>query len=144
MTIIRCVHHLGNPDGVEDVRQDGFFRLTGVKQQTRPADQTRPGTIGPNINAFNGLPSSYTTMSPKSLHDESLAYLKELKLSVHGCGGDPDLNIVRMETSWRHQSASSLNNEYFFPAQDAQSCELGRPIFTAVGNLRRFLRDSTV
>ena len=90
MTIIRCVHYLRDPDGVEDVRQDGFFRLTG---------EADLGLLGQTLTLSTAYRQGYTTVSPKSLHDESLAYLKELKLSVHGCGGDPDLNIVRMETS---------------------------------------------
>jgi len=29
VTVIRCVHHLSDADGVEHIRQNRFFRLTG-------------------------------------------------------------------------------------------------------------------
>ena len=135
MTVIRCVHHLRDPDGVEDVRQDGFFRLTG---------EANLGISRQTLALSTAYRQGCGSMSPKCLHGGKSKGLKLVKLGAHGRGGDPDLNIVSMETSWRHQLASSLNSECFFQAQDAQSCELGRPIFTAVGNLRRFLRDSTV
>ena len=111
MTIIRCVHHLGNPDGVEDVRQDGFFRLTG---------EADLGILGQTLALSMGYGQGQIPMSPKCLHGGSF----EVRSA---------LGFEGMETSWRHQSASSLNNECFFAAQDAQSCETREAHFYSGG-----------
>src|SRR5512132_3327274 len=114
VAVVRCVHHLGDADGFEHVGQDRFLGLTGK------AD------LGISRQKF-AFSITYrqrcVPMSPKCLHGGDCAHSKWLKLAVRDCDDDPDLNIEGMETSWRHQSASSLNNECFFPTQDTQSCE---------------------
>jgi hypothetical protein len=123
VTVIRCVHHLRDPDGVEDVRQDGFFRLTG---------EADLGLLGQTLTLSMGYRQGNTTMSPKCLHggqskglivSNSTRFIVRLVLGDRSNAGA--LGFDGMETSWRHQPASSLNNECFFPAQDIQSCELG-------------------
>ena len=98
VTVVRCVHHLCDTDGVEDVGQDGFFRLTG---------EADLGISGRTLTLSMGYRQGYDSMSPKCRHGEKSKRLKLVKLAAHGHGGDPDLNIVSMETSWRHHSASS-------------------------------------
>jgi hypothetical protein len=95
---------LRDPDGVEDVRQDGFFRLTG---------EADLGTLGQTLALSMGYRQGNITMSPKCLHGGYLTKL-DLRKNAVDCGlpfaliaaSDPSLSILGMETSWRHHERS--------------------------------------
>ena len=125
VTIIRCVHHLSDADGVEHIRQNRFFRLTGkadlgISHQRFVFSISYRQRCGP--------------MSPKCLHDgnhESLTSPGSQQTATKTGQVFPNVEVLGMETSWRHQFASSLNNEGIFSAQDYSSCELGQKLRTS-------------
>jgi hypothetical protein len=64
-------------------------------------------------------------MSPKCLHGGNLEFLisPDRSKPPQTEQGFPNVEVLGVETWWRHQLASTSNNEGFFSAQDIQSCD---------------------
>jgi hypothetical protein len=119
VAVVGCVHHLSDADCVEDVMQNRFFRLAGK------ADL---GISHLKLAFSISYHQRLGAMSPKCLHSGDWSKWSDYKTLISGGSkrskpvmcrrgkrrSVASLDIECVETSWRHQSASSLNNEVFF------------------------------
>src|SRR5262245_42425147 len=123
VTVVGCIHYLGDTDGVEHIGQDCFLGLAGKADLL--VSLSRQAF---SITYFR----SWGRMSPKCLHGESLSVPNSPKQMRDGkleslCGAYVALvslawNLAKlahwgMETSWRHQLVSGFSNEGFFSIQ---------------------------